>query len=77
MDNRIQVGDILSIAGVFRNGTMDESRQYVTDNVQVWRAAAPGGTVLEPVLQNGDPDVESFWFGRMNGIAIDPARLPT
>ena len=68
VDHDILVGDIISVAGVFRDGTMDERRSYITENVQVWRVAAHGGTSLIPVLSSGEPDVESYWFGRSTGI---------
>ena len=68
VDHDILVGDIISVAGVFRDGTIDEHRSHVTDNVQVWRVAARGGTSLTPVLPSGELDVESYWFGRSTGI---------
>ena len=70
-DHSILVGDIISVAGVFRDGTMDAHRQHVSENVQVWRVAANGGTRLLPVLPSGEPDVESYWFGRSTGIVND------
>ena len=73
-DHRILVGDIISVAGVFRDGTMDEHRQHVADNVQFWRVAVNGGAALLPVLQSGEPDVESYWFGRATGIVNEHGR---
>ena len=68
VDHRILAGDIISVAGLFRDGTMDEHRQNISENVQVWRVATNGGTKLIPVLPSGEPDVESYWFGRSTGI---------
>ena len=71
----ILVGDIISVAGVFRDGTMDESRSHVVDNIQAWRVTADRGAALVPVLSSGEPDVESYWFGRSTGIATERGRV--
>ena len=73
-DHSILVGDIISIAGVFRDGTMDERQQHISENVQFWRVAVNGGASLLPVLPSGEPDVESYWFGRSSGIVNEHGR---
>lgn len=67
----ILVGDLITVAGVFRDGTMDEHRQHIADNVQVWRVAEHGGARLLPVLPSGAPDVHSYWYGRSTGIVTE------
>ena len=73
-DHSLIAGDIISIAGVFRDGAMDERRQDIQDNVQHWRVAAHDGSVLLPILPSGEPDVESYWFGRSSGIVNQHGR---
>lgn len=70
MSEQILVGDLISIAGIFRDGTMDESKQAVTENVQNWRVLEHGGSRLAPVTPAGEPDVDSYFFGRTTGIAF-------
>ena len=45
-DDRLQVGDIIAVAGVFRDGTMDETRQHETDTVQHWHVDAKNGGAM-------------------------------
>lgn len=75
MSESILKGDIVSVGGIFRDGTMDERRTSDTHNIQWWRAGTNGGTRLIPVMQNGEPDVESYWFGRESGIVNEGGRV--
>ena len=74
-DHTIRVGDIISVAGIFRDGTMDEHRQHITENVQFWRVEMNGGTRLLPVLPSGELDMASYWFGRSTGIVNEHGRF--
>ena len=73
-DTSLRRGDRISIAGIFRDGTMDERRSRETAGVQYWRVDSRGGGLLSPVLPSGAPDVESYWFGRATGIVNDRGR---
>lgn len=75
---QFQEGDIINVTGIFRNGVMDE-HDTDTDNRQFWRVTSVGGRKgviceLVPVLQSGEPDVASYWFGRSSAIVKEDGR---
>lgn len=74
IDKTLRIGDVIEVHGVFRDGTMDESRSRVAENRQIWRVARDGGDELLPILASGEADVESYWFGRATGIAYERGR---
>lgn len=69
MSKEIRSGDLITIAGILRDGVMDETRSMDTANIQHWRVTKDDGRAMEPVTATGEADVESYWFGRRTWIS--------